>query len=105
MKVTVLERFVILNILPSEGNMLDLRAAANVREAVEFSEKELASLNIEQAGDQLKWDTEAAEAIAKDVDWSGPQTSLIVVTLRKLDAEQKLTPNHLSLCDKFSIGD
>lgn len=108
MELTVLERFVLLNILPREGNMLQVVAAQNVRKAVELDEVEHDLLKIEEikidGGSRLHWNPEIAAAMDKDVDFTGPQTALIVEVLQKLDKDKKLTAEHLSLCEKFGIG-
>ena len=109
MDLTVLERLVVMNLLPKEGSMLELKAAQNVREAIEFDEQELAALKFQQENGpdgkaQVKWDAEVAEKTKLSRDFTGPQTKVIVTALQKLDAEKKLTTEHLTLCEKFGIG-
>jgi len=104
MELTVMERMVVPNILPKEGSMLELVSAKNVREAIQFTEDELVQLKIVQEDDRVQWDPEAATAIVREIEFTGPQTKMIVDALQKLDREKKLAPEHLTLCEKFGIG-
>ena len=104
MQLSVMERFVIQGLLPQRASMTDLLIAKNIREAVGFTEDELVALEIKEDGGRVEWNPEAAAAIVKDVEFSGPQTALLVAALDKLDKDNELQIEHLSLCEKFGIG-
>ena len=109
MELSVLERFVIGTLLPREGSLLDLKAAENIRMATGFSEEDLAKLDIKEVtqGDKkmTQWSPEGVEAIGLlKLEFTGPQTKLLVDALQKLNSDKKLTADHLSLCEKFGIG-
>ena len=55
MKLTVLERFTGLQILPQEGDFVTLKIMRKLKEALAMSEKELVEFEIKQEGNQVLW--------------------------------------------------
>lgn len=104
MKLTVMDRIVLGDILPMQASLLDLVLSKNIRAAVEFTEEELVALKITHSGGIMKWDVDAAEVMACSVEFTGPQTKLIVERLGLLDKQKELTSSHLGLCELFAIG-
>jgi len=104
MKLSVLERFAVLGILPERGTLITMTVAKNIRNLVEPGEAEQEKLELRQVGDQLGWNPEAAKEMEIEVEWTGPQSKLLVEALEKLDKDGKLLTAHLSLCEKFGIG-
>ncbi len=104
MKLTVMDRIVLGDILPMQATLLDLVLSKNIRSAIEFTEDELVGLEITHADGLMKWNVEAAEDMTADVNFTGPQTKLIVEQLERLDKQKELTSSHLGLCDLFEIG-
>jgi len=99
MKLTVLERFTGLQILPQEGDFVTLKIMRKLKEALAMSEKELVEFEIKQEGNQVLWNKKGEEE--REIKIGEKATDLIVDALTKLDKEKKLTENHFSLYEKF----
>ena len=98
MKLNVLERIILSNILPKQGNFTNLKIVRTVSEKLSFDEEENAKLEFRQDGDQMRWNS---IDIVKDIELGSVATALIVKELIKMDKEEKLTIEHYSLCEKF----
>ena len=55
MQLNVLERLILLNILPTEGSFTNLKLVRVTRENLSFTEEENKALNFRQEGAQLVW--------------------------------------------------
>jgi len=100
MKLEILDRINLLNILPAEGNIVTLRIVNELRGSLSFSEKELADGKINQSAEgHITWD--AASGVVKDVKIGDTARDIIKGALKKLDEEKKLTAQLVPLWDKF----
>ncbi len=102
MNVTILERVLLMGIIPREGNIIDMNTAQNVRNVAQFSTEELDGLKMVQTESGMQWDAEAANEIGdKDIVVGVSGAELIKKTLMKLSDEEKLPIDALSLYRKF----
>jgi len=101
MKLTVLERIILLGVLPAEGNFLTLKIVRKLREALSFTEDEHKTLEITQNGDTIRWKGENEDPAGKEIEIGEKATDLIVESLKQLDEQKKLTEQHFSLYEKF----
>ena len=128
MKLTIMERITLLEILPKEGDFTTLKLVRKLRESLSLSEQEIEQiglLNYWQCpkchkGDsskimpkcpdcdsfmiptnQVTWDDVKAGDLIKDVHLGNTMMTLCVDTLKKIDTEKKLTQRHYSLYEKF----
>lgn len=128
MKLTVFERLMLQNILPKEGDFVTMKLVRKLREALSFSEKEIAEISFDnhwrcpkckgielspevikcqQCGiymvpaGQVSFDEEKALKVIKDVHMGNKMLALCETTLKKLSDEEKLTEQHMSLYEKF----
>ena len=100
MILSVLERLVLLNVLPREGTITTVKIVRELREALSFSEEEHKELKFERTEDGgTQWDTGAEED--EDVPVGPRAHTLVVETLELLDKDKKLTEDYLSLWGKF----
>ena len=99
MRLTVMDRILLLNLLPAEGSVTTLRIVRQLREDLSFSEEEHAALELVQADGKVTWNP--AKAVEKDVAIGLKATNLIVEALTELSKAKKLQPSHLGLYDKF----
>ena len=102
MELTVLERIVLLRVLPAEGDFTTLKIVRKLREALSFSEDEHKEFGIEVVDGLIRWD--AAKDVAKEIPVGEKATDLIVSSLKELNTEKKLTDEHFSLYEKFVEG-
>ena len=100
MKLTVLERIVLPMILPKEGDYLTLKTAAEAQKEIALTDDEMdeVELKVGEKG-QLQWNPEKAKE--KEVKITARATVMIEEALKKLDDEKKLTPDHMTLFEKF----
>ncbi len=99
MKLSILERYSIWNMLPQAGELLYIRTVAQLRDVLLPSDDETEAWNVRQEGDNILWDTKLAQDV--EVAFTARQTTCIEDQLRRLETEKALTVNHLSLWDKF----
>ena len=128
MKLEVPERLMLMSLLPQEGEYITLKLTRKLREALSFSEKEIAAIDflnhwkcpkcstvelsaqvvkcpkcliyMKPAG-QVTWDEVKASSIVQDVHMGKSMQELCKITLVKLSDEKKLTEQFMSLYEKF----
>lgn len=132
MKLTVFERLMLQNILPAQGDFITLKLVRKLKEALAFSEKEVAEIDfrnhwkcpkcqkVELAAEMAKcpdcdiymmpagsvtWNEEKAKKVVKDVHMGSKMLALCESTLKKLSGEGQLTEQHISLYEKFCEAD
>jgi len=98
-KLSVLERLIVLSILPAEGSFANLKLLRIAKENLSFTETENKELNFQQVDGQLKWMDGAVED--KDVEIGEVITQMIVKELEKMDDEEKLAADHITIYEKF----
>ena len=99
MRLMVLERLVLLSILPKEGSFLTLKIVRELREALSFTEAEHQFLKFQQTDDQIRWDSEADQPV--EIEMGTAAMGIIAAALKSLDEEKKLTEDHFELYEKF----
>ena len=103
MKLGIKDRLVLLNTLPPEGNFATVKIVHELRMALAPSEEEATAIGLVQAEGQVRWDP--TKDIEKDIPMGKVAKGIIESALKKLDESQKLTPEHLSLYEKFVVGE
>lgn len=101
MELTVLERLVLLNVLPKEGDFTTLKLVRVAREALSFNDIENQKLKFVQDGEQVRWDEAAGRELTRDIELGEMMTIKIVEELKKLESEKKLRDDHFTLYEKF----
>ncbi len=105
MKLSVKDRVVLLGFIPKEGNLLFVKMVQQLLEDLSFSDSEEKTLGFYQKlQGQVMWDEEAAENINKEIEIPDTLRDQIISKLNKFNNNNKLTPDHISLCEKFDIS-
>lgn len=99
MKLNVIERLTLLQILPQEGNFLTLKVLRDLTSILAMTEKEFKEFDIKQVDEQVTWNLKGNEE--KEVEIGEKATDLIVEALKELDKNKKLEQRHFSLYQKF----
>lgn len=99
MKLTVLERLLLLQALPAEGDLTNMRTLRLLRERLSFSEKEQQELEFQSLDGQTQWKVPKVEEV--EIELSPVMMTQVVKALKSLDEQQKIKDEHLSLYDKF----
>ena len=97
MKLTVAERIALLGMLPEQGGFATMKALTELRGNLFPTEAEVKKFGIEQTDERVSW-KDNGEA---EIEVSPVMKAMIVSQLTKLDGDEKLTANHLSLYEKF----
>ena len=107
MELTVTERVLLLNVLPTTGSLVTMRIRQTLLTDLGFSESEIKENNIVEhktddgAEGNTTWEN---TGYVKEIELGANAHVLVVETLNAMDKAKTLTEHHLSLCDKFAIG-
>jgi hypothetical protein len=102
MKLNVLERLILQNLLPKEGSFLNLKLLRVVKEELSFDEAENKALQFRQdtgENPMLRWTPDVCPD--KEFTFGAVVRGIIVKALTDLDKAEKITQDHYSLYEKF----
>ena len=99
MKLSVKERLNLLLILPAEGNFSTIKIVRQLREDCSFSEQDHKDFEIKTDNNRFQWEQDKEKN--KEIKIGEKATDIIVSTLKKLDADEKLTDGQIELWEKF----
>lgn len=99
MELNVLERLLLLNILPAEGDFTTIKIVRTLREELSFTEEEHERLQVNVSDGKVQWDM--GKEVLRNFVFGNKARDLISEDLKKLNVEKKLTEQHLSLYEKF----
>jgi len=100
-KLDIMERVVLFNLLPKEGNFMTLKVLRQAKEKIGLDPKELKDCKVKQDPEKgtLTWD--ADKDPHKEIEFNREVKKIIVDTLEKMDKDGKLSDQHISLYEKF----
>lgn len=101
MKLTILERLMILGNLPAEGDVLFLRTRQAMIAKVGLNDGEIEAYEFKHdpATSNATWRNDLPQE--SEIELTDVEKGVVKDALAKLNRERKLTPNHLSLYEKF----
>ena len=101
MKVNVLERIMALNVIEAykEGNFATFKIIKGLKEKLFINEKEIKEFDFKVEEGNYHWNEEGNKE--REIELTEGESKLIKEQLIKMDGENRLTPNHLSLYEKF----
>jgi hypothetical protein len=99
MELGILERLVLLNSLPAQGDITTIKIVRKLREDLSFSEAEHKALNFKQEADRLLWNKDAI--VTKDVKLGEKAMKVIRDALTDLNKKKELHSDHLDIYEKF----
>jgi len=99
MKLHVIERIKLLNILPipENGNYLTYKLMSKLIGDLSFSEKEYKLFGIKEENGQVTWKTSKE----KEVQISDIPKAIIIEKLKQLDKENRMDIFYFNLADRF----
>jgi len=115
MPLTVVERMVIPQILPTQGDFRTLRMVKRINAKVELTDDEVEVLNMRQVGNRLHWRDGTEEDVSdeereilhtlvregKEIELEEAELELLREELRKLNDSKRLEMNMISLYEKI----
>ena len=97
MKLSVLERLTLLNILPKEGDITTLKIVRKLKDDLSFTEEEHGILNFQQTEERLVWN----EMGDKEIEIGEKATDVIVDAFKSLNRQGKLHIDYVDVYDRF----
>ena len=97
MNLTLLERLMVLSVLPKEGDHATLKVLQNLKMSLAPSEEEIRNWGITSEEGKTFW----KENGVADIPIGEIASDIIVKTLRRLDKEKKLPEQAMSVYEKF----
>ena len=101
MELTILERLEGSNVIPQEGDMLYLRMRQDLIGKLGLSGEELERYGFvrnEETG-MATWNPDIPQEV--EIDLTDAEVGVITEALQKRNKERTLTPNHMTLYEKF----
>ena len=99
MVLTVLERLLILGLLPGEGGIVEMRFKKVIGEKIGLTSDEIVRYEVKEDGANVRWNNEVEQT--SSIELNEAEVGMIRDSLVKLDREKKLNDGHITLYDKF----
>ena len=104
MKLSISERYVLLDILPKEGSFVTLKQVKAIRDALAFTDDEVDKFELKETnlpGGQttIRWNVAKEEAVEIPISEKGKKLAFDALTA--LDLAGKLTSREYSLYELF----
>lgn len=97
MELSVIDRIVLLDILPPAGTFLTMKIVRQLRDNLHFSEEELKEFELAEKDGRYTW--ERSRAVEVPI---GPKAKeIIAAALKGMDAEERITDREFSLYERF----
>lgn len=99
-KLRLLDRIMLLEVLPKEGDSLTLKIVRKLRETLSFTEEELREYEMRQEGGQIMWNDKGA-AYEKDVHMGREAFNIVCETLMKRKEKGDFSEEHMDVYRRF----
>ena len=99
MKLNVIERLTILQILPRETDFSALKLIRDLNDKVGLSADDFKKFDVKTDNGQVKWNKEGIKEV--EIELKEKECDILVEALKGLDKQKKLSQCHLSLYEKF----
>lgn len=103
MKLFLVERMLILELIPTEGDYATLKEVRKTREMLSLTPEENKKFNIERKDGIMTWDSPGT-TYEKDIPLSEWATTTIQEELRRRNTEKKLDDRIFPLYEKFIVA-
>ena len=107
MRFSVLDRVILMNLIPQTGDIYAIRLVREFKEGLSFSEEErgLLKMQLGPEGKGVQWDDEgAAEIPTKLITVGGYMHQEVEQKFAELNSQKKLAVEYESLYDRFVEG-
>lgn len=101
MELSVLERVVLMGILPQESNYITHKIVTNLKMELSFSEQEIKDYKIVEKDGKIYWDDKFEKP--KNVEIGDKAKEIIAEELKKLDEQKKINDLNASLYERFVL--
>ena len=97
MKLNVLERITLLQLLPTEGSYITFNILIDLKAKLAFNEKEIKEFKIEEKDGRVTW----RKSEEKEIVIGEKANEIVVEALKKLDDAGKINDQNIVLYEKF----
>jgi len=104
MELLLSERFVLIDILPKEGDYATLKELHMLRQELAPDADEIEELEIVTQNGRVQWNPEKGNTYTREIVINSWGVKKIQETLREINANHKLTVRDLSLYEKFIVA-
>ena len=98
-KLSIKDRLVIVELLPVQGNIIDLTISKDIRQKAELGQMESTKIDLKIEGTSFVWDEKKAKD--KTIEFTNAELELLKSQINELDKQKTIKPNMLSLCLKI----
>lgn len=99
MELTILERLISLGLLPEVGDILRMRIRAQMTDKLGLTIEEIEKYGVVQEGTSVQWRTDLPQE--REIPLEPLEIGILRDGLKKLNEEEKLTPQHITLYEKI----
>jgi len=99
MKLNLLERFLLMQLLPQKENFATLKIIHNLKMALSFSEEEVIQCEVKSENGMTYWNDKGLEEV--EICIGNKAKDICIQALKDADKNKLLTEKHLSLYEKF----
>jgi hypothetical protein len=103
MELKLIDRLVLLKILPHEGSFASLKIVQKLRADLAPSEQEYKDFEIQEVEGNITWNPEKDSA--KEIPVGEKANDIIVMALKKRDKDGELTEQEIPVYELFIKGD
>lgn len=101
MKLSVVDRLILLSVIPQQGDFTTLKIVQNMRGELSFSEDDHKKLKFRLEEETMHWEEGLED---KEINFGEKATDIIADAFKKLDSQKKLRIEHMKLYEKFVGG-
>lgn len=102
MLLTIKDRLMIINMLPSEGSLSDMTEIYDLVRELRIEDVEKDYINYREENGSIKWD--ASKAKEKEVNLTSAQKRILDTTIAKLDKNNQIGLNQVETIIKIKNG-
>lgn len=101
MKLGILERTIVMQLLPAESDYITYKIVTDLRNNLGFSEKEIKEFEITSVEGLMTWNPKKAKT--KEVEIGAESTKIIKKALEELDKQGKINAQNALLYERFVL--
>lgn len=101
MKLSVIERITLMQILPKEGNYITFKILIELKSALSFNEKEIKEFGMTEQDGLLHW----KKSVDKEIQIGEKATDIIVSALKDVEKKGLLNVQSFPLYERFILNE
>lgn len=98
-KLSVIERLSLLQILPKMNNVITMKIIRDLNERLGIGAREAKEIELSFYGENVKWNIEKDKNV--EFEFNDIELGIIKDSLKELDKQKKIEVRHISLFEKF----